>query len=469
MAKLKIHEILRSFTRESFEEVNAITKTGFSNRDFLPAGMEEDHIFAIQMLQYIKAAPWFLKHYGDTLCVIENKSKQNFIKVDFEAIRKGVDRVVYNEDGEIIDNARLPENQFCPEDWPDIAEKQIHEFFRWFNLDSLEIARKNIQDGIISEEEWISAERLLVKYAKLNKVAKSLKTQDVQFSHEEELPQMLIEAASEINKLVEDGDVVIFVGNTPQMIRYPFDKMMSESKPDLITVSLGISGHPGVAMNRGFSITNILTDEQHELYKIYMQDMGLTTEFVHGKKIHFVDVINSGGGIAYLMKCIAEIAYGGDISEAQQYFHAINIENSHGFLGAIKGQKFIYCDIETSASVLDDSKNLSRILDAVRNDYEEFRLMPDCKSYKWSPDFIDRLTEISRDIFGHAGEIFRPIFAEVDTILVSSVVAVEDAELEDAHHADTEGVLDQAPESLDADPSVDLAGVNGPAAEVEGA
>ena len=196
----------------------------------------------------------------------------------------------------------------------------------------IEILRKNIQPGIISEEEWQNADILAQKYEIMhqyvkdhdnNPYASHLKAEDM-------VPQLL-EAAHKIDKIAQDGDILIFVGNTPQLIRYPLEKMIQE-KPNLKIVSLALSGHPGQVQERGSLngvLKNILTEESHDAYKEYMNHMGLTVESIKGHKVHLVDCVGAGGGLNYLIKCISEIAYDGNMDAATQYVDVVATGPTH--------------------------------------------------------------------------------------------------------------------------------------------
>ena len=46
-----------------------------------------------------------------------------------------------------------------------------------------------------------------------------------------------------------------------------------------------------------------------------MQHMGITKESVKDHTVYLIDCIGSGGGLAYLTRCIAEIAYNGELTE----------------------------------------------------------------------------------------------------------------------------------------------------------
>lgn len=468
----KVREGIQGVTKERFDAVGHLIKT-VNYYSGCPQDITEAEFLTIKTIQYIKAMPWFLKNYGDAVCVVKDAKSASILYNPTQWAKLKF----YTESGPIAkeDMPILPSDKYqMIELWPGIHERNINDFLQKFTPEYLEIFRSNLQEGIISEDEWGAVQDLVNKYAGLQKViddfsfpaAASLAA----FAHEKDLPEMLVEATNRLNGLVEDGDVLILPGNTPQLIGVVLQKMTAEIKPNLKIISLGISGHPGTIMVRDanyflVSMKNILTEEQHELYKVYMQDMGLTRDEIQGKKIHFLDVVNFGGGIGYLMQCLSEIA--------MEYLENFNVINISPDTNSVLDGKFFCNGFEASYISLNAPEKLPKLLDAVHNDLREMRLMPNCSSYKWSPEFMLRLTEISRDVFGNAGEVFGAIFAEVDTILASSVVAVEAPELEDAHD-DTaaEVVIDTTltTENPETDlPVVDLAGVNVSAAEVEGA
>jgi hypothetical protein len=407
-----VSEVLNSLTKEMFEIGRAEMPKAFSKE---LVGIDKEYINVINALQIIKAMPGFLEEFGEKFCVHKFGSGEYVhTYIEYSSVRLYSESIYYDEDGSVIDD--IPTEYVASiNDIGGIQTCLIHNLLNDLSPRLLELLRANIAPGIVSEEEWEVAEILVNKYYKLHKVAEVFQASPESFMHEENLPKMLIQAAEKIDSLVEDGDVVIFVGNTPQMIRYPFDKMTFEGKPHLQTVSLAISGHPGLMMEgRRFdaSLKNILTNEQHELYKDYMQDMGLTAREIQGKKIHFVDCVGAGGGITYQMKCLAEIAYGGNISEAQQHFHVISTNNSKGG-GALHGRSFVSGSFQTDTTSLDMDK-LTGLLDRVSDDQEAMRLMPSSKSYKWSPEFMIELHEASRNIFKEYNDSFAQIFAQID-------------------------------------------------------
>lgn len=407
-----VNEVLNSLTKEMFEIGQKEMPDAFSKE---VAGVDQEYIGVINALQIIKTMPGFLAAFEEKFCVHQFGSGEYvYTSIEYYPFRVDTGDVYYDEDGSVIDD--IPTEYTATINKIDkIQTCTIHNLLNNLSPRLLEVLRTNIAPGIVSEEEWEATKTLVSKYNGLNKVVETLQTATESFVSEENLPQMLIEAASEINKLVEDGDVVIFVGNTPQMIRYPFDKITFEGKPNLHTVSLAMSGHPGLMMGRCCmferSLKNILTDEGHELYKDYMQDMGLSRD-IQGKKIHFVDCVGAGGGIAYQMKCLTEIAYDGDASKAQQHFHVISTNNSKGD-GALHDSSFFSGGFQTDTTPLGMDK-LTDLLDRVSDDNEAMRLMPSSKSYKWSPEFMIELHEASRNIFKEYNDSFAQIFAQID-------------------------------------------------------
>lgn len=462
----KVREGIQGVTKERFDAVESVLK-GFDYYSRVPKDITEAEFMTIKTVQYIKVMPWFLRNYGDVVCVVKGKTSAS-VKYNPDR-RSGLK--LYKESGPIAeeDMPVLTSDQYqLVELWPGINERNINDFLQKFTPEYLEIFRSNLQEGIIDEDEWEAVQDLVNKYTGLQKVIDDFSfpadASLAAFADEKDLPEMLVEATNRLNGLVEDGDVLILPGNTPQLIGVVLQKMAAETKPNLKIVSLGISGHPGTIMVRDsnhflVSMKNTLTEEQHELYKFYMQDMGLTRDEIQGRKIHFLDVVNFGGGIGYLMQCLSEIAM-----ESLENFNVINISPS---TNSLLDGKFSCNGFEASYISLNAPTKLPKLLDAVHNDLREMRLMPNCSSYKWSSEFMVGLTEISRDMFGHAGEVFRSIFAEVDAILATSGVGVEAPELE-AYDAGVECAPDPAltTENPEMDPSVvDLAGLNGPAAE----
>lgn len=419
-----IYDVVTSLTKEIFkvgsdnmpEAYGAGVEYDYQSGSYIQrsAGVGKEYINPINTLQQIKAMTKFLYKFGDTICVM-HVVESDFTMIEYSPVRYNSENRYYNENGsDVIVSETAPDKYIGP-----IEPTYMHNLLMELNPTVLGILRDNVPEGIVSQEEWQAAEILVQKYQNLNKFSASLcSSNKEQINKTEELPAMLIDAATKMDKLVHDNDVVIFVGNTPQMIRYPFDRITFQEKPNLYTTSLAISGHPGKVMeHRSFiaSLKNILLDDQHELYKKYMQDMGLTPKFLQDKKIHFVDCVGAGVGISYLMKCLAEIVYEGDVSEAQKHFHVISTnKKAKAFEGnALVGDKFCAGGFTTDTTSL-EMNALTSILDRVSDDSEAVRLMPSSQSYKWSPTFMSKLNEASYNIFKQNNDKFAKIFTEID-------------------------------------------------------
>lgn len=379
-------------------------------------------------IRILKLAPKFLNFIKDSSIYISTKKYSDdciSTAVTMQPVELTSDSITYkvlNDKDEIIDaivDSEIIEKtkkmfHTDPRSWENISKSGIFSFeitnFFQFMVDSqqLERLRSIIQPNLVSEEEWTAALSLTKKYKIVsNYIHTNLEHHDTRISEDNTIHDVVV-AAQTIEKIVSDGDVVVFVGNTPQLIRYPFEKITTHTKPNIKTVSLAISGHPDQIKEDQPTgiIPNVLTCESHDIYKEYMRHMGITKEYVKNHKVYLIDCVGSGGGLVYLARCINEIAYDGKLTD-----------------DAIKDVKIIALnEIDPQYAKFSDKieqynlkmNKLTQTLDRVSDNGSSLRLMPSASSYKWTSEFIKQVEEHSMHIFDHLNPFFTRVFNEID-------------------------------------------------------
>ncbi|WP_425363894.1 hypothetical protein [Candidatus Tisiphia endosymbiont of Hybos culiciformis] len=385
-------ELLSSLTKEYVNYVATKNPCAYDG--------DKPEINAANYIRIIKMAPTFLNFIKDSIYISTKKYSDDFIYTSatttpYESTSDDCTYKILNDKDEIIDvtvgeeiiaKTRKMFNHISnpPESWGNISKSKIdcntiENFFKAINSKQLETLKSVIQPDLVSAEEWESALSLTKKYKVTNDyvhtMSSNLESSNLNISKDDTIHDVVI-AAQEIEKIVSDGDIVIFVGNTPQLIRYPLEKIITHTKPHVKAVSLAISGHPDQIKEQCTNgiIPNVLTTESHEAYKEYMQHMGITAEDVKDHKIHLIDCIGSGGGLVYLIRCITEIADAK--GEAMPHIDLIAL-NEINWDFAKFSKETEYHNLKMD--------QLTKTLDRV-SDNE--RLMPSANSYKWTPEFV---------------------------------------------------------------------------------
>ena len=284
---------------------------------------------------------------------------------------------------------------------------------------SFQVFKRLLPEGIVKQKEWEALDTLSSKVHSLR--ADSLATNFRSFLYVDS--QQLVEAAKDLHTKISDEDIMVFVGNTPQLLRYAVEKLYPSKAVQLI--SLGVSGHPdNLKYEQPSSLFEaLLTEQAHGLYKEYIQNMGITKESVVGHKIHFVDHIGSGGGIIYQMKAISEIAFGGDMGLAAKSFKVTTTSGGNDM-------EFAHKDSVIFDKISDDYYSVCSALDQA-TDVGPDRLMPNSSAYKWDDrEFMElleyqskhifKINEDTSDKFNQAkNEIFQPLFCSIDEAIAA--------------------------------------------------
>ncbi len=124
-----------------------------------------------------------------------------------------------------------------------------------------------------------------------------------------EMIQVLYEGAHKIMNLSQQGDYLVFFGNSPAFLGHVVRKVASETLSESShrhLIFFPFSGHPNgyrwhSAAPNGLDLVNL---ERFHHLKERLKACGLTVENPHlkTKTIHFIDIIASGGGCAYVME-----------------------------------------------------------------------------------------------------------------------------------------------------------------------
>lgn len=398
-------KLIENFTIENFEEYK--TKTVDYN--------DEKHL-VFNIIKHIKDAGKFLSDYYASMRIdfsmpfrleFNNISEYQDPKPFFSLGEKKI--IEYSEFAELPEAFRREESQ----KYTDSSIWSIYNFFDQMNLDEIKILRQLFSKALISDEEWEEAKKLVRVFEEAGDIHKEHHVPDLRFkdtedefikNRQKDMAPKLIKASEKINSLAQEGDIIILVGNSPQLIRYPLEKIITNKKIDL--VSLALSGHPGQISKRGDEhgiIKNLVTDRGDLLYKEYMQKIGLTKEKINNaKKILIVDVIGSGGGIKYLNNSLAEISCDGDVDLLSEKICLVGVnlcnvkikkENTSSQKPSLEDHVLFSKNIQTKSLYMED---LEKFLDRVSDSDLNARLLPNANSYRWDQDgFIEKLEDYS--------------------------------------------------------------------------
>jgi hypothetical protein len=230
----------------------------------------------------------------------------------------------------------------------------------------LNLLRTLLPSGIVTDEDWEASLQIRAKVDELK--AGMRPNSSVSSIYNMDFYKDLKVASHKILDYVKDGETIIAVGNTPQYIRYVIDKEVASTGRQVTTISLAISGWPGVTkpgFAQGF-LENLLTPEAHAGYLKYMHSQGLELNHTY-KKIHLLDCVGQGGGLDYIIRALAEI-YG------QDNMPEVGIIATNKVAETIVGPT-----VKVPAYSLDMialTNNLDRVND-------EIRLMPHANSWRW--------------------------------------------------------------------------------------
>ncbi|MEY3196676.1 MAG: hypothetical protein RLZZ59_42 [Pseudomonadota bacterium] len=266
---------------------------------------------------------------------------------------------------------------------------------------NFETLKKVMPEGIISEAQWKSIDECFYQTGNLrHKTVENSNAEHMEWMLNKSSPVVydenirdLYKAAKVLYDEIPQGDLAVFVGNTPQLIRYVLDKHVAPCNQKFKTVSLGISGCPDNMKwaSVSYLLEGILTEDGDLQYKQYMQEQGLTSDNIQHHKVHFIDLVGGGGGIAYLSKATADIAFGGDIDAAKKHMDVIGI--------AEVDVSIVFYDKDIETSTIDFSK-LGMRLDKVSDNGDD-RVMPNVSAGKWcsDPNIFGTLDYISANLF----------------------------------------------------------------------
>ena len=297
------------------------------------------------------------------------------------------------------------------------------------NIHALIVFRELLQDGIISDEEL---EGFKVVYHAIKDKREEI-LEDIRLSSwkfflskgwaltttppppppptviselSENLPALKRAALDLSGMIQEDNNIAVFIGNTPQLVRYIFKQLA----PQFNTTSIGLSGHPDNPKYPYLDslLESIVTSKGAANYNEYLIKMGLTRELCRVSTIYFIDDISTGGALDYLMKAIAHIAFEDNCAEAIKHIKLVSLNGFHR------------CKLEwvTEAMQFDlASTNLAHFLDQA-SDTGPDRLMPNASSYRWDDDeYMLYLEERSKGIFEDPNPVFDHVFNQIDLSL----------------------------------------------------
>ncbi|WP_375327184.1 hypothetical protein [Candidatus Tisiphia endosymbiont of Nemotelus uliginosus] len=411
------YELISSITEVDINGVPTVTPDEYSDTESRSAVMD-----VAQYIRMLQLAPTFLNFIKNSIYIHTTKYSADYtyttiITQPYQVTSDTVTYKTLNDKDEIIEvivDSEVIEKIRAAREWENTSKICLHTIENFFketiNSEKLKILKPLVQPGLVSEQEWEAALTLITKYKIVEDyIHPHVESRNTKISEDATIHEVIV-AAHKIEEIVSDHDVVIFAGNTPQLIRYPFEKIITNTKPNIKTVSLAISGHPGQIKTHYVHgiLANILTPESHDIYKEYMQHMGITKEYVKDHKIYLIDCIGSGGGIAYLVRCITEIADANDVRAPYDATKSIEVI-------ALNKVDPVYAKFSCEIKHHDLKMNtLTKTLDRVSDDESSLRLMPSASSYKWTHEFIQQMEEHSQHIFDNLNTLFVEVFDKID-------------------------------------------------------
>jgi len=142
-------------------------------------------------------------------------------------------------------------------------------------------------------------------------------------------PELMIsiyQSAYKIRNATQRGDRIVIFGNTPVFVGRALSHLISSNREDENYRQLLLfpfSGSPNRVRQRNFlEVRDWVTKERHEHLKARMALLGLSSdhdELLKGTT-HFVDVIASGSGIAYVIEDILR-----DFKQAEKPYPNLNV------------------------------------------------------------------------------------------------------------------------------------------------
>ena len=255
----------------------------------------------------------------------------------------------------------------------------------------------------ISEEIWqkfvdcyskISVRRDALLAVKMHDVMSGIKS-----------PQMLnalYDAAHKIYKSLPVDSIALFIGNTPQLVRFALEKMSVPKKFE--SVSLSISGHPGDEALYGTRfIESILTKHGMENYDKYIgQLLDVRDIIANHKHLYFIDVIQVAAGIKYIIDSLPRVANDGVVLNPSN-MHIVALNPIRGWGSKCMVQK---CDMQSVNEL-----ELAIALDRADGDT---RIMPATPACRFSDDeFMDSLVEKSKYPFENLTPFMRGITRDI--------------------------------------------------------
>lgn len=179
---------------------------------------------------------------------------------------------------------------------------------------------------------------------------------------------------------IQDGDTLVVVGNTPQLI-YEAHKLIGKKKLNYIKVA--ISGTPGKYKEGDTWYESILiTEKGVGNYREYLKKVGFINNN-HTGNIFFIDIISSGMGIKFLKNALVTS------QNVSSKIYMLGINSLEQWADAFKNEK----DIEKCLSL--DMSELATQLDQIPNrPNHPLRLMPRLPSYMWENMDINSLINV---------------------------------------------------------------------------
>jgi hypothetical protein len=241
-----------------------------------------------------------------------------------------------------------------------------------FTIDEEEkfnLIKSSLPKNIFSEKEW---QKLLVLAKKVYTVNKN-EPVTYQKNWVDTLLPLLRSAVIQLGTILQDGDTVIGLGNTPQYIL----EALKYSKKRLKLIPVSLSGHPGSHKKISSYLNGILTEQGLLNFMNYLNQLHLGPSGNH-TNIYILDFVGKGLGIEFFIHRLRRLYEQEEVPMPKISVIAINTMQA----GASYDSQNNYL-IGTSLKIPLVSLNESELARRLDNMDTEYRVTPDFPAWRW--------------------------------------------------------------------------------------
>jgi hypothetical protein len=256
---------------------------------------------------------------------------------------------------------------------------------RTFNPKKFLFLKNLLPAKLFTDKEWSDLMVILTKnYALLQTPVVLSQEEQVQRAYRfnvwvDTFAHRVKEATLKLDKLLEEGDTLIGLGNSPQYLIEGIKELLKYKKKNVTIISLAYSGHPnGIDSKKAWS--DMLTQQGLAHFKAYLHKVLLHSTEKH-KRISILDSLSSGIGLEFFIRRLQEIYKEANMNCPEIKIIAINRIPAKFTDTALKdpsGETFPILSLE-AFELSYDIKDIASVL----------RITPDFAAWRWHSWDID--------------------------------------------------------------------------------